>query len=177
MQRRDMRVGIVGMGTIGQAIAQALDRGDMTAQLTAVSSRDLDKARRFAMTLEQRPEVVDLGALILSCDLVIEAATQAALADIAPRTLEAGKDLMVLSVGGLLDHPEWADLAARHGCRMYIPSGAVVGLDGVKGACVAGRGGDNYLAQTAPGAGGVSVCRGAGAGCICFDNRDRHFRG
>jgi len=136
MQRRDMRVGIVGMGTIGQAIAQALDRGDMTAQLTAVSSRDLDKACRFAMTLEQRPEVVDLGALILSCDLVIEAATQAALADIAPRTLAAGKDLMVLSVGGLLDHPEWADLAARHGCRMYIPSGAIVGLDGVKGACV-----------------------------------------
>jgi aspartate dehydrogenase len=131
-----MRVGIVGMGTIGQAIAQALDRGDMTAQLTAVSSRDLDKARRFAMTLAQQPEVVDLGALIMTCDLVIEAATQAALADIAPRTLEAGKDLMVLSVGGLLEHPEWADLAARHGCRMYIPSGAIVGLDGVKGACV-----------------------------------------
>ncbi|HEY7493780.1 MAG TPA: Gfo/Idh/MocA family oxidoreductase, partial [Candidatus Tectomicrobia bacterium] len=91
MQRRDLRVGIVGMGTIGQAMARALDRGDMTAQLTAVSSRDLDKARRFVMTLRQRPEVADLEALIRSCDLVIEAATQAALADIAPRTLEAGK--------------------------------------------------------------------------------------
>jgi aspartate dehydrogenase len=136
MQRRDLRVGIVGMGTIGQAIAQALDRGDLTAQLTAVSSRDLDKARQFVMTLRQRPEVADLEPLIASCDLVIEAATPAALADIAPRTLGAGKDLMVLSVGGLLDHPEWAELAARHGCRMVIPSGAIVGLDGVKGACV-----------------------------------------
>src|SRR5437899_2130356 len=105
MQLRDMRVGIVGMGTIGQAMAQALDRGDVAARLTAVSSRDLDKARRFAMTLEQQPKVVELGTLIMSCDLVIEAATQAALADIAPRTLGAGKDLMVLSVGGLLDHP------------------------------------------------------------------------
>jgi aspartate dehydrogenase len=67
---------------------------------------------------------------------VIEAATQAALAEIAPRTLAAGRDLMVLSVGGVLDHPEWAALAARHGARVYIPSGAIVGLDGVKGACV-----------------------------------------
>jgi aspartate dehydrogenase len=55
---------------------------------------------------------------------------------IAPLTLTAGKDLMVLSVGALLDHPEWGELAAQHGAKVYIPSGAIVGLDGVKGACV-----------------------------------------
>jgi len=131
-----MRVGIVGLGTIGKALAQALDTGEVDAQLTAVHSRDLTRARAFVATLRQAPAVVDLEGVTTRADLVIEAATQQALEEIAPRVLTAGKHLMVLSVGGLLDHPEWPALAAHHGCRLYVPSGAIVGLDGVKGACV-----------------------------------------
>ena len=133
-----MRVGIVGLGTIGQALATAIDRGEVAVQLTAVHSRTVEKAQAFARTLCCVPEVVDLPGIIARCDLVIEAATQAALTVMAPHILEAGKDLMVLSVGALLDHPEWPTLAARHGGRLYVPSGAIVGLDGLKGAC-AGR--------------------------------------
>jgi aspartate dehydrogenase len=96
----------------------------------------MDKARQFAATLRHPPAVLPLDQLIAACDLVIEGATPDALSAIAPHTLAAGKDLMVLSVGGLLDHPEWSDLAAQHRCRIYVPSGAIVGLDGVKGACV-----------------------------------------
>jgi aspartate dehydrogenase len=136
--RGNYRVGMVGMGTIGRAIALALDTGAIPVQLVAVHSRDAEKAKAFVATLNTTPPVLDLDELIARSDLVIEAATQDALATIAPATLAAGKDLMVLSVGGLLDHPEWADLADRHHCKLYVPSGAIVGLDGVKGAC-AGR--------------------------------------
>lgn len=136
--RGNYRVGIVGMGTIGRAIALALDTGAIPVQLVAVHSRDAEKAKAFVATLNTAPPVLDLDGLIARSDLVIEAATQDVLATIAPATLAAGKDLMVLSVGGLLDHPEWADLAAGHHCKLYVPSGAIVGLDGVKGAC-AGR--------------------------------------
>ncbi len=132
------RVGIVGMGTIGRAIALAIDTGDLPVQLAAVHSRDAEKARAFVATLTANAPVRALDELIASSDLVIEAATQDALTTIAPATLRAGKDLMVLSVGGLLDHPEWTDLADHHHCKLYVPSGAIVGLDGVKGAC-AGR--------------------------------------
>lgn len=130
-----MRVGIVGLGTIGQALASAIDRGEVAAQLTAVHSRTVEKAQAFARTLRRVPEVVDMAGVVARCDLVIEAATPAALTVMAPGILEAGKDLMVLSVGALLDHPEWPTLAARHGSRLYVPSGAIVGLDGIKGAC------------------------------------------
>jgi aspartate dehydrogenase len=136
MRRQELLVGIVGMGTIGRAIAQALDTQPMAASIRAVNSRNMDKARQFVTSLRRQPDVLSLDQLIASCDLVIEAATQDALAHLAPRTLAAGKDLMVLSVGGILDHPEWSAMAAQHGCRIYIPSGAIVGLDGVKGACV-----------------------------------------
>jgi len=131
-----MRVGIVGVGTIGQALAKAIDRGEVAVQLTALHSRNLAQAQAFARTLGRVPDVVDLAGVITRCDLVIEAATQAALTAMAPDILTAGKDLMVLSVGAMLDHPEWPALAARHGCRLYVPSGAIVGLDGLKGACM-----------------------------------------
>lgn len=131
-----MRLGIVGMGVIGQALARAIDRREVAAQLTAIHSRHMAKAQAFAQTLHCVPAVGDLESVIARCDLVIEAATQAALATIAPRTLQAGKNLMVLSVGALLDHPDWPELAARHQCKIYVPSGAIVGLDGLKGACV-----------------------------------------
>jgi aspartate dehydrogenase len=136
MEQSALRVGIVGMGTIGRAIAHALDTDDIGVQVAALTSRDMEKARAFAATLQAAPPVSDLPGVIAACDLVIEAATQAAMETIAPLTLAAGKDLMVLSAGALLDHPEWGELVAQHGAKVYIPSGAIVGLDGVKGACV-----------------------------------------
>jgi len=66
---------------------------------------------------------------------VVEAATQAALIELGPAVLSAGKDLMVLSVGGLVGVlDEWSHLAEKHRCRILVPSGAIAGLDGVKGA-------------------------------------------
>ena len=91
MRRQALLVGIVGMGTIGRAIAQALDTQGMPASLRAVSSRDIDKARQFVTSLRHQPDVMALDQLIASCDLVIEAATQDALAHLAPRTLAAAK--------------------------------------------------------------------------------------
>jgi aspartate dehydrogenase len=122
-----IRVGIVGMGVIGQAVARALTAGIPGVALAGVSVRDPAKAAGYpALTL---PE------LIRRADLVVEAATQAALLGFGPDVLTAGKDLMVLSVGalvGVLD--EWSRLAAAHRCRILVPSGAIAGLDGVKGA-------------------------------------------
>ena len=136
MARSVLHVGIVGMGTIGRAIAQALDTDDIGVRVVAMTSRDIEQARAFGATLQTAPPALDLPGVIAASDLVIEAATQTAMETIAPLTLTAGKDLMVLSVGALLDHPEWGELAAQHGAKVYIPSGAIVGLDGVKGACV-----------------------------------------
>ena len=45
---------------------------------------------------------------------------------------------MVISVGALLDHPEIIERSRRSGCKLYVPSGAIAGLDGIKSA-VMGR--------------------------------------
>ncbi len=43
---------------------------------------------------------------------------------------------MVISVGALLDHPEIMEQSRQTGCRLYLPSGAIAGLDGIKSASV-----------------------------------------
>jgi aspartate dehydrogenase len=122
-----LKVGIVGMGVIGGRVADALTRGIPGTTLVGVSVRQPATATGYP--------VLALDELIERADLIVEAATQAALREFGPAVLSAGKHLMVLSVGalvGVLDG--WAALAEKHGCRILVPSGAIAGLDGVKGA-------------------------------------------
>ena len=131
-----MRVGIVGLGTIGRALCQAIDRGEVKVQLVGVATRHHERAQPFLRELCHRPPLLSLDELVSRSELVIEAATREALEAIAPCTLRQGKDLMVLSVGGLLDHDDWTALARQMGSRILVPSGAIVGLDGIKGATI-----------------------------------------
>jgi aspartate dehydrogenase len=122
-----IKVGIVGMGVIGTHVARAIDRGIPGIALAGVSVRTASAAGGFP--------AFPLDTLIQRCDLVVEAATQAALREFGARVLSAGRHLMVLSVGALVGAlDEWARLAEKHGCRILVPSGAIAGLDGVKGA-------------------------------------------
>jgi aspartate dehydrogenase len=132
-------VGLVGLGTIGRAVARALADGLPGCALVGATSRDEGRAKTFLASLPGEPPYLTLSRLCEQATLVVEAATGAALAEIAPAVLGAGRDLLVLSVGALLDHPEWIQLAAGRGCRVHAPSAAIAGLDGLKGAAVAGH--------------------------------------
>jgi aspartate dehydrogenase len=127
-------VGIVGLGAIGKPLCRALDAGIRGLTLAGAFARDQTKGEAFLKGLRRPTRFLALDALIAASDLVIEASTQAHLEDIAPKTLGAGKDLVVLSCGALLRHKDWIDLAEAKGCRIYVPSGAICGLDGIKGA-------------------------------------------
>jgi aspartate dehydrogenase len=134
-----VRVGVFGLGVIGRAVARALAAGIPGTVPAGAATRDAARGRAFLDTLPGRPPCLDLAGLVAASDLVVEAATQPALLEAAPRVLEAGRDLVVLSVGALLDHPELVDLAARRGARIHVPSAAIAGLDGLKGAAVDGH--------------------------------------
>ena len=57
------------------------------------------------------------------------------MSELAEQVFSSGKDLMVISIGALLDHPEIIDQSRKTGCRLLAPSGAIAGLDGIKSAC------------------------------------------
>jgi len=88
-----IKVGIVGMGVIGTQIARAITTGLPGVALAGVTVRDPATAGEH--------RALGLEPLIRESDLVVEAATQAALREFGPSVLAAGKHLMVLSVGGL----------------------------------------------------------------------------
>jgi len=68
--------------------------------------------------------------MIERCDLAVEAASQAALPEFVPKALARGRDMLIMSVGGLLGHEEWFRQARERSCRIYVPSGAIAGTHG-----------------------------------------------
>src|SRR5581483_2429195 len=128
------RVALAGLGAIGQAIARRLDEGIPGCSLAAVAARDERKAKAFVDQLAHPPALAPLPALAQHADIVVECAPAALLAQIAEPVLSAGKQLVVLSVGALLEHPQLEKLAARYGGRILVPTGALIGLDAVAAA-------------------------------------------
>ena len=118
-------IGIVGCGAIGKALIRAIHDGKVAATLVGVNSRSEGTAREFLAAFAVGTPYLSLGDLIASADLVVEAAGGAVVSDLAERVFAAGKDLMVISVGALLDHPEIIERSRRSGCKLYVPSGAI----------------------------------------------------
>jgi aspartate dehydrogenase len=131
---RPLGVAIAGLGTIGKAVARRLDEGIPGVRLAAVATRDAAKARVFLDSLQQPVPLVPLAALPQHADIVIECAPAALLAQIAAPVLIAGKKVIVLSVGALLDEPQLEALAREHGGQILVPTGALIGLDAVSAA-------------------------------------------
>lgn len=133
-----MRVGVLGCGAIGGAVVEALAAGAVSnADIAGVSTRTPATAHdlldRVGLTGEV-PVVDSPARLADETDVVLEAASQDAVADHAVSILERGTDLVTLSVGALGDPAllERVRTAAIDGeSRLHVPSGAVVGLDGL----------------------------------------------
>ena len=131
-------IGIVGCGAIGQALLREGDAGRMPVPFSGVNSRTESRAREFLDTLESPPPYLDRGELIDRSTLLVETAGGHVVPELAQEVFSAGKDLMVISIGALLEHPEIIEQARSQKCRLLCPSGAIAGLDGIKSAC-AGR--------------------------------------
>jgi aspartate dehydrogenase len=145
MSSRDapLGVGLIGCGTIGNVLAHAIDEGEAGhTRLVMVYDRVPQKSRELAGELSAAPEIAANFARLANCSdvrLVIEAASQDAVREYALAVLQADKDLIIMSVGALVDNePVDAirDSAERLGRKVYVPSGAIAGLDGLKSAAV-----------------------------------------
>ncbi len=132
-----VRVGLVGCGTIGSQLAFALQRRyPHVSRITALHDTNPLHARALAQRLHPHPPVVSLHTLLRTSDLVVEAASAAAAGRLVCEALRRHRSVFLMSVGGLLRDRTWQRLASRSRGRVYIPSGALAGLDGVKALAV-----------------------------------------
>ena len=132
-----LTIGVIGCGTIGACICKAIDTGNINAQLAAIYDRSSGHCEKLLKSLKNKPVVSSPAELISKADIVVECASQAAVCELGLSVLKGGKDLMVMSVGAFMDQNllnEFILTARKNDCRIYIPSGAIAGIDGLKSA-------------------------------------------
>lgn len=130
----ELRVAVAGLGAIGFEIARRLDAGIPGLWLTAVSARDRDGAARRIAGFAQPVPVLPVEELPEVADVVVECAPKAVFAQILEPAIAAGRIVMPLSVGALLDRMDLVDRARETGARIIVPTGALLGLDAVRAA-------------------------------------------
>jgi aspartate dehydrogenase len=138
-----MRILIIGCGSIGSVLAKSVH--DMPeVDRIYVTDQSKDYAVHLIESLE-KAEYVDhstsnIARILGEVDLAIEAASQEAAKKLVPFVLENGVDVMVMSVGVFADEAfreKCYTLAKKHRSRIYVPSGAICGTDGLHSASAA----------------------------------------
>ena len=128
-----VKVGLVGCGAIGTALAGAIvGPYAQHARLVGVSDLHAAAAARLAERLRPHPPILSLDTLCDSSQLVIEAASADGAVAIAHRALQAGCHVLIMSVGALLRDPSILPEATHLHRHVHIPSGALCGIDGIK---------------------------------------------
>src|SRR5579872_2859675 len=138
----DLRVAVIGVGAIGAYLANAIQAGKAgatrvvaVADVPAAAARLQEVAQRCGCACETDP----LRLPEHDPEIVIEAAAQQALRAYAVPLLERGVDLLAMSVGALADSDFLLQIEAaiaRTGRRLYVPSGAIGGLDVLRAAAI-----------------------------------------
>lgn len=134
-------VGIIGCGALGSILAKEIDRGEAgEAKLVGVFDKKMEAAEKLLKMLRRKPKIFRAIEEMLSdkeIDIIVETASQEAVRQYSEKILEAGKDLVILSVGALADRKLLSSItkiAKKMGKKIYIPSGAILGVDGIKAA-------------------------------------------
>jgi aspartate dehydrogenase len=124
-------IGLIGCGNIGHIIAQHADG----IRIVALFDKFFDRAKELEKITGARAHEHFDSFLGEAFDIVVEAASVNAVQHYAREVLDHDKDLVIMSVGALADAGFRDDLRAaarRKGKRIYIPSGAIFGLDNLK---------------------------------------------
>jgi len=133
-----MKVGLVGCGNIGADLCIALQRGQIPAEIVRLTDIDASRARLLLSSFGLKAEICDLDRNAATVDLVVECAQPSVVKDVVDAAIRHARDCLILSVGGLMDHPELFDAARENNVQIRLPAGAMCGLDGVRAAMEAG---------------------------------------
>jgi len=147
-----LKVAQIGFGGIGLTVAEMLANDEDFRYVAAVARPN--RADSIYDILGHIPLVDNPNDIIAAKpDLLIECASHEALRDYAAPVLNAGIDLIAVSVGILADQNERLMIIAaaeKGGSSLQIPAGAIGGLDVVSAAKQAGLEEITYITRKAP---------------------------
>jgi len=137
IKKSRLKVGIIGCGAIGTEIAKACqERLKDKIELIGICDIDAKKASNLNNNLKKKVPIFEVDELIRRASLVVEAASASVSGGIIEKVVKNKKSCLVMSVGGLLGKEGLLKRAAKAGVKIYLPSGAICGIDGLKSANV-----------------------------------------
>jgi len=128
-----IKLGLIGCGSIGSFLAKEIPNIPGLC-LSYIFDIERNKAEKIVSLLPIKPEIMEIEGLVKKSDLVIEAASIKAVKEILPLVIKEKRDLMIMSVGGLLGEEDLLKEIEKRGINLYVPSGAIAGIDGLKAA-------------------------------------------
>jgi len=129
-----LSVGIIGLGTIGNVVAKALDDGIGGMRLAAIASGRRDKAIASIAKLSEQVDLLTINEVAERCDIIVDCAPKAVFRELAMATLSRGRILVTVSGAGILANEDIEDVARQNGGRLILATGALLGLDAVRAA-------------------------------------------
>lgn len=130
--KEKIKIGLVGCGAIGEGVALFIDRElKDKAILWGLADRDAEKAELLIEKLSFVPKITNINNIVKNADLVIEAASIEAAKEVLGRTIAEKKDVIILSVGALIENLSILEKAKKKGASIYVPYGAICGVDGL----------------------------------------------
>lgn len=137
-----MIIGILGCGTIANIIINNYGSDLSHVNINYFFDKEISKAKSLAK-LTGGVAISNFDDMLEKADIILETASPDSVKIFAPKILSKGKDIIIMSVGALMDKnlkDSLESLAKKNNAKIYLPSGAISGLDGVK----AGFMGDIY---------------------------------
>ena len=110
-------------------LIEAQKKGDLIPEICCAYDFSREKCENLGVRFASVEEMVD------EVDIIVEAASIKAVKEYGKIVVKEGKHLVVMSVGALLDEEfrkEIEEIAGRSGARIYVPSGAIGGIDAIK---------------------------------------------
>jgi aspartate dehydrogenase len=129
-----MKVGIVGFGSIGTEVANALIKGVDNFSLYGIVSRSTENAQKRILQLQHEIKIYDLETLVNNCDVVIDCAPKEAFRTIATKCIQEQKTLITVSGSGILDNLDLEEIARKNNTQIILATGAILGLDALRAA-------------------------------------------
>lgn len=140
-----IKIGLIGSGTIGMFLIEKINQDQQFPQfnITAVfdeREKSIKKLDKLAKQYQLTPFHTLTDFLASDIDIVVECASISAVRQYAMDIVRK-KHMLVISIGALVDRSFYSqvrDEAKRHGKKIYLPSGAIGGIDLIQAANVIG---------------------------------------
>jgi aspartate dehydrogenase len=127
------RVGIIGCGAIGNIILEAIANRTIECDEVILFDGQIERAQKLANSQKANTTVVNSVDKMIQLKplVIVEAASQQAVRQYAKKILAEEIELIIMSVGALLD----LNLSST---KLHITSGAIGGIDAISSAALAG---------------------------------------